>query len=194
MHVQVFVTHHLAKNELLDLLIYCVNLILFFKRLFLTITIFLQCIFQCLHVSTFIDIVVLELCGVLPVAVPCHMVQWSARRFEAVNFFLAGDSWTSTINFQAANDSSITKRYVNHCKRGGIGVPEKVGGCSPPHPPHSSSLVRLAPSSPTLVAHIERGSSPFPTCCAQYVYYSQYTQKYSLPAEAHNISLKSACK
>ena len=34
MHVQVFGTHHLAKIELLDLLIYCVNLILFSSAFF----------------------------------------------------------------------------------------------------------------------------------------------------------------
>ena len=126
--------------------------------------------------STFRDIVVLELCRVLPVAVLCHMVWWSARRFEAVNFFLAREAWTSKINFQAANDSSIPKRYVNHCKRGGIGMPIKVGGCSPTP---SSLLVLPSETRPPPPQHLlltlRGGALPFPL-----VAHSMYTIQYTI--------------
>ena len=177
MHVQMLVTHHLAKIELLDLLIYSVKLNHFFKRLFLTITIFFAMIISksssvnLYRYSCFGTLWSFACCCAVPYGPVVGKAVWSSKLFFGWGFLDFDDQFSGCQWF------IDYKRYVNHCKRGGIGVPEKVGGCSPPHPPHSSSLVRLAPSSPTLVAHIERGSSPFPTCCAQYVYYSQYTQK-----------------
>ena len=150
------------------------NWLSFSSAFFLTITIFLQFIFWYLQVSTFRDIVVLELCRVLPVAVLCHMVWWSARRFEAVNFFLAREAWTW--RSMAVNDSSIPKRYVNHCKRGGIGMPIKVGGCSPTP---SSLLVLPSETRPPPPQHLlltlRGGALPFPL-----VAHSMYTIQYTI--------------
>ena len=125
--------------------------------------------------STFIDIVVLELCGVLPVAVLCHMVWWSARRLRVVNFFFGKGSLDFDDQFSGCQWFFDYKRYVNHCKRGGIGVPEKGGGCSPPHPPHSSSLVRLAPPPQHLLLTLRGGALPSPL-----VAHSMYTIHYTI--------------
>ena len=124
------------------------------------------------------------------------MVWWSARRFEAVNFFLAREAWTSKINFQAANDSSIPKRYVNHCKRGGIGMPIKVEGCSPTP---SSLLVLPSETRPPPPQHLlltlRGGALPSPLVAhSMYTIHITIRNIHCQQKHIYDISLESASR